>query len=146
MWVDVGGMEIRLLAGAGAAFALLSVRDLSAHPDAGDSHLMDVELLSPDRLVRYLARTVHRSFLEGLADFWMRCAHEAHPEHSVATVQDGAAGLAFTTTASTPFMVTVQVLVIPDLGAEVQEQDGISFDISRTSLIDAAHTLQEQLA
>ena len=138
-------METRLLGGAGAAFALLWVPDLSVPAGARDSYLMDVELLSPHRLVRFLARAVSRSFLEGLAECWMRCAHEAHPEHTVATVEDVAAGLAFVTVASTPFSVTVEVVVIPDLEADVYEQDGISFDVSRTSLIDAAHRLQEQL-
>ncbi len=138
-------MEVRLLAGAGAAFALLPVPDLSGHHDSGDIHLMDVEFLSPDRLVRYLARSVHRTFLEQLADSWLRCALEAHPEQSVATVEDSTAGVAFVVVASTSFSVTVEVLINADPEADVQEQDGISFDIARTTLIDAAHTLQESL-
>ena len=139
-------MQIRLLAGSGAAVALLSVPDLLGHPDASDNYMMDLELLSPDRLVRYLSRRVRREFLEHLVDSWMRCAQDAHPEQSVATVEDSTAGIAFVTAASTQFSVTLEVLIVVDLQADVPDQDGISFDIARTSLIDAAHTLQDQLA
>lgn len=138
-------MEIRLLAGAGAAFALLPVPDLSGHHDSADIHLMDVEFLSPDRLARYLARSIHRMFLDQLADAWLRCALEAHPEQTVSSVEDSTAGVAFVVAASTSFSVTVEVLINAHPEADVQEQDGISFDIARTTLIDAAHALQESL-
>jgi len=59
-----------------------------------DSVLVDVELLSPDRLVRYLARRVRREFVERLAEAWIQCAKDAYPEQSVATVEDAGAGLA----------------------------------------------------
>ncbi len=97
-------MEIRLLAGAGAAFALLPVPDLGRPAGWEDTHLMDVELLSPDRLVRYLARRVSETFLEELAQLCMRSAQEAFPEQAVPTVEDRTAGIAVVVAASTPFL------------------------------------------
>ena len=66
------------LADGGGGFALRPVPDLAARPrDA--KHLMDVELLSPDRLVRYLARSVSVTFLEALAGCYLRSAPRAVP-------------------------------------------------------------------
>ncbi len=135
---------VRVLGRAGAAFALLPVPDLTG--PAGDPVLVDVELLSPDRLVRYLARRLHREFLENLAVAWIRCAEDAYPEQSVATVEEAGAGLAVVVVASTPFAVTLEVLIRSDLEGDVLEQDGLSFDVARAGLIDAAHSLQEWLA
>ncbi len=107
---------------------------------------MDVELLSPDRLVRYLNRPVPRRFFEQLAEAWMSCAQDAHPEQSVATVEDVEAGLAFAVTASTPFTVAIEVIIVPDLEDDVVEHDGLDIEVARASLIGAAHTLHDWLA
>ncbi|MFD1826761.1 MULTISPECIES: hypothetical protein [Mumia] len=138
-------MEVRLLSGSGAAFALIAVPDLSRAVDDG-VRLMDVELLSPDRLVRYLNRPVPRRFFEQLAEAWMSCAQDAHPEQSVATVEDVEAGLAFAVTASTPFTVAIEVIIVPDLEDDVVEHDGLDIEVARASLIGAAHTLHDWLA
>lgn len=53
-------MNVRLLSRDGASFALVPVPDLMAATEFGtkSSLLVDIEMLSPDRLVRYLARSV----------------------------------------------------------------------------------------
>ena len=136
----------RLLSADGAAFALLPVSDLtSLGTGRGDSLLVDIELLSPDRLVRYLARSVATRFFESLADAYLAAAQEAYPEQSVATVQDQQGGVAATVLGSTPFIVTLEALVNPDLEADIVEYDGVVFDVTRASLVTATHEIRQWL-
>ncbi len=43
-------------------------------------------------------------------------------------------------------LVTLEFLINTDLEADLLEHDGISFDVARPSLIDAAHAVLERLA
>lgn len=130
--------EVRWLGEAGASVALTRVPTLAAEPH--DRVLVDVELLMPDRLVRYLARPLSRRFLEELAEFCRRVADERLPELSVATVQDAEAGLAVLVVESTPFTVVVEFLVV-SRPEGVPEEDGVSFEVPRAAMITAAHEL-----
>lgn len=139
------GVSARLLSRDGASFALLPVPDLLsiAGPEVAPNLVVDVELLSPDRLVRYLARTVSIRFLNDLADAYVAAAREQYPEQSVPTVQDETGGVAVLIVESTPFTVTLEVLVNPDLEADIVEPEGLAFDVTRASLVTAAHELRE---
>ena len=133
--------SVRLLSEAGASFALLPAPSL-INFDYPYTHLVDIELLTPDRLVRYLARPLSRDALARLAETWMQAAQDEHPEQTVPTVQDDAAGIAVVVNQSTPITVTVEILVKADLRAQVPDQDGVEFDVPRAGLIDAAHTIE----
>ena len=110
------------------------------------THLVDIELLTPARLVRYLGRPLSRDALARLAEAWMQAARDEHPEQTVPTVQDDAAGLAVVVNQSTPFAVTLEILVEANLGGDVPDRDGVSFDVARSGLIDAAHAIEGWLA
>lgn len=135
---------VRLLSQAGASFALLPAPNL-VHFDHQRTHLVDIELLTPDRLVRYLGRPLSTDTIARLAETWMQAAHDERPEQSVATVQDEEAGLAVVVNHSTSFAVTMEFLVIADLDGDVPDQDGVEFDVARSGLIDAAHELESWL-
>lgn len=132
---------VRLLSEAGAAFALRPMPSPLYGPSRVRDHVVDIELLTPDRLVRYLGRHLSGRTLAQLAEAWQQAAQDPRPEQTVATVQDDAAGLAVVVIESTPFQVTLEVLVTTDLASEVPEQDGIALDVPRTALIDAAHRI-----
>lgn len=132
---------VRLLSVDGASFALLPVPSLLDAADAGTCRV-DIELLTPDRLVRYLDRPMRRSTPARLAEMFMRAASETYPEQSVPSVQDDDAGLALLVGGSDPFGVMLEVIVVADLEEEVPDRDGIAFDVPRTALIDAAHALE----
>lgn len=131
---------MRLLSSAGAAFALLPVPALS---DNGGGLLVDIELLSPDRLVRYLARRLSPATVRLMIDALIQAATEPHPELTVPTVQDDAAGLAILMKGSTTHEVLLEVLIVDDLESDLPDHDGVSFDVARQNLIDAAHQLAE---
>lgn len=128
----------RLLAAAGAAFALLPVPD-----QTGSTELAHIELLSPDRLVRYLARPLEARTTTALAEALIQMATEPYPEQTVPTVQDDTAGLAVLVKGSTKADVHLEFLVLDDLEADLPDHDGISFDAPRQSLVDMAHQLEE---
>ena len=101
---------MRLISGAGAAVALLPVPDVgSLHPDAHPGILVDIEILSPDRLVRYLSRRLDSSIPALLAKAFMQAAIDSLPEQSVATVDDQEAGFAVGFVESTPLTVTLDL-------------------------------------
>ena len=135
---------VRLLSSDGAALALLFAPSLAAS-DRFSVVSSDIELLTPDRLVRYLARPLTRRFLGDLAHAWIQAAEDELPERAVPTVQADEAGLAIGIIESTPFSVTVEVLIAEDLEADTPEQDVIAFEVARPVLIDASHALQEWL-
>ncbi len=134
----------RLTSDAGAGFALVPVADLAAVSTADpSSFLFDVELLSPDRLVRYLARRAAALFLAKLETLYLAAAVETFPEQSVASVSDEQCGVTVSVIDSTPLTVTLEVDVVAELDAPLEERDGIAFDVPRSSLLAAAHRLRE---
>src|SRR3954466_7678436 len=91
MMVDRPG---RLLSEAGASFAMLPVPDLESFAlRRSGPRLVDIELLAPDRLVRYLGRRVGLGFLNELAAAYLAAATLDHPELTVPSVQEEDAGL-----------------------------------------------------
>lgn len=136
-------LPVRLLGEAGAAFALLPVPELQAN---GNSMPVDCEFLSPDRLVRYLARPVTVELVEKLADFFMRGASDPIPEQSVPTVEDESSGLAVLINQSAPLSVALEVAIVTTTEEGVPERDGVAFDVPRAALIKAAHELSGWLA
>lgn len=135
--------EVRLLSADGAAFALLAATPGSG---SGDTVTADVELLTPDRLVRYLTRRIETKLLDALADAWLQAASERFPETSVASVQDREAGLAVVCLESSEFTVTLEFTVVNDLDADPLDYDNVAFEVPRSGLIAAAHSIREWLA
>lgn len=131
---------VRLLSEAGASLALMPVPSL-LNADDPNTHVVDIELLSPDRLVRYLGRYLSRDTPARLAQAWMQAAQDQHPERTVATIQDDIAGLAVLVIESTPFDVTVEVSIKTDLEEDVADPDILAFDVARSALIDASHAI-----
>lgn len=68
---------------------------------------------------------------------------EPHPELTVPTVQDDVAGLAILVKGSTNREVLLEILVVDDLESDLPDHDGVSFDVARQNLIDAAPQLEE---
>lgn len=131
-------LPARLLGPDGAAFALLPV------PTFDTSELrVDVELLSPDRVVRYLSRPMSPDFAVDVAGFLLRAASDHVPEETVGVVEDRDAGLALSVVESTPLAVTLEVVVLTDVQLEEPDVDGIAFDLPRASLIEASHAVGE---
>lgn len=140
------GSAIRLLGPAGAAFSMLPIPEVAVDDRPASTLLVDIEVLTPDRLVRYLARRVEIRFLEQLADAWMQCASEPYPEQSVPTVEDQRAGLAVAVPSSSDFTVQIEVLVRPSLGSDTPDVDSVSFDVPRSALVDKSHALRGWIA
>lgn len=133
---------LRLLSAVGASFALLPTPDpIDILSPAG--HRVDIELLSPDRLVRYLGRYLPWRFPSRLAAMFLQAAQEPHPELTVDNLHEPSAGLSIAVIESTSFAVALEILVRTGIDDETSEPDGLTFDIQRVSLIDAAHKLEE---
>ena len=128
---------MRLLSEAGAAFALLPVPNLQDDDAVG----VDIELLTPDRLVRYLHRVPKGGALLRLGEMLQEIAEADHPELEAPTFQDEESGLAVLVLDSDPMTVTLEVQVVIELGSDVREVDGIAFDVLRADLITAAHQI-----
>lgn len=143
-WSEPAGefpKPIRLPSEAGAAFALLPIPSLQA-PLALGEHLIDIELLDPTRLVRYLGRELSANSLLRLGDTLMNAAQDRYPEQSVPTFQATEAGLAVLIDESTPSSVTIEILIDTALDDDMSEKDGLAFDVARSDLIDAAHAVE----
>lgn len=130
---------VRLVSVAGAAFGLVPV------PLLDESHRVsvDIELLSPDRIVRYLNRTFAPSSIAILRDFWMKAAKDTHPELTVPSVEENEARLSISILHSTATVVTLEFTIVSDLTSDLPEHDGLAFDMFRSDLIDAAFEIAE---
>lgn len=134
-WCEQEGLSpVRLLSADGAAFALLPVAELVEYEQVA----VDIELLSPDRMVRYLGRTLAPNSIVGLRNFWMKAAEEARPELTVPTFQDDEAQFSISILESSDRAVTLEFSIISDPTSEVPTQDGLAFDAARSDLIAAA--------
>lgn len=136
------GLAGQLVSPAGAMFGLVSVPDpWSAPTGPYGALLVDVELLSPDRLVRYLSRRIPTTALTGLAAAYIQAAADLHPEITVPTFEIPEAGIAVAFLASNELEITIECTVVEVLDAPVPERDTLVFDIPRASLISASHQL-----
>lgn len=138
-WREVPRAPMRLVSEAGAAFALHPVPDLQ---DDGVVEV-DIELLTPDRLVRYLHRVPEEGALQRLGEMLQEAAEADRPELGVPAFQDEESGLEILVLDSDPLTVTLEVEVVVELGSDTGEVDGIAFDVLRADLIAAAHQIGE---
>lgn len=128
---------MRLISADGAVFALLPVPDLQ---DNGVVEV-DIELLTPDRLVRYLHRAPEDGALQRLGEMLQEAMEATHPELEVPAFQDEESGLVVHVLDSDPLTVTLEIQVVIELDSEVREVDEIAFDVLRADLITAAHQI-----
>ncbi|MGC5626962.1 hypothetical protein ACPYO6_01770 [Georgenia sp. Z1344] len=134
-------MTGKLLTSAGASFSLIPVPDLTLvnSPTPPDSLLVDVELVSPDRFVRYLGRRIDTTFLLELADMYLSAAEVENPEELDHNVGDEDCRLVVEVEDSSPFDVTLKISIDPDIEGDAYEFDAVMFDVTRAALITAAH-------
>lgn len=134
-WCEREGLSpVRLHSEAGAAFALLPVTELVEYEQIA----VDIELLSPDRMVRYLGRTLAPDSIAGLRNFWMKAAEEARPELTVPTFQDDEAQFSISVVESSDRAVTLEFSIISDPTSDLRTHDGLAFDAARSDLVAAA--------
>ncbi|MEE1651406.1 hypothetical protein V1260_11500 [Brachybacterium sp. J144] len=136
-WREAPHAPMRLVSGDGAAFALLPVPDLE---DDGVVEV-DIELLTPDRLVRYLHRAPEEGALSRLGDMLQDAAKADLPEVEVPSFQDEESGLAVLVLDSDPLTVTLEILVALEPGSEEREVDAVAFDVTRADLISASYQI-----
>lgn len=136
-WREEPFAPMRLVSANGAAVALLPV------PDLQDNELVeiDIELLTPDRLVRYLHRAPEAGALQRLGEMLQEAAEATNPELEVPTFQDEESGLAVLVLNSDSMTVTLEIQVVVELDSDVRDVDGIAFDALRSDLITAAHQI-----
>ena len=136
--------HVRVASPDGAAITFAAV-PVPAMPGAGGGVdvALDVELTTPNRVVRYFARHPAPAFTPALAEAWLECAAALNPELDVATVSDESAGLSMMVLESTDRDVTLEFSVVEDLDAQVREYDGIAFTVARSALVAAAHRLRQ---
>ena len=102
---------------------------------------LDVSILSPDRLVTYLARAVPDDFGERLGTH-LRAASVADEGDSSA-FEESEAGLLITITPVDGMWVEMEVRIAEVLNDDVVEFDGINFETSRASLLVAAESAEQ---
>lgn len=128
---------LRIAGGGGAGLFI----DALALPGHGLRIGIDIGVLSPDRLVTYLARGVPDDFRERLGAF-LRNASIAD-EGAVQSFEEPAAGLLISVTPVDGMWVEMEVRVVELLDADVTEFDGINFETSRASLLIAADAAEK---
>lgn len=133
------GPAVRIVSRAGGAFGLIPVPRVTMQDDT----TVDIELVAPDRLVRYLARPLTATSCILLGDAWMQAAQDPFPENTVATAQAQEAGLAVTIDASDSMSVTLGFIVECEPGTDSTEFDGVGFEVLRSDLVTAAHAIWE---
>ena len=124
------------IAGAGGAGFFIEPLVLPDR-EQGLSLGLDIALLSPDRLVSYLARRVPGEFPERLSRF-LREASIADEGESTDAFEEPQAGLLITVTAMDGMWVEFEVRIAQNLDEDVVEFDGLNFETSRASLLIAA--------
>ena len=102
---------------------------------------LDVSILSPDRLVTYLARAVPDGFGERLGTY-LRAASVADEGDSTA-FEESEAGLLISITPMDGMWVEMEVRIAEVLDEDVVEFDGINFETSRASLLVAAESVEK---
>ena len=124
------------IAGAGGAGFFIEPLVLPGREQALSLGL-DIALLSPDRLVTYLARRVPEEFPERLSRYF-REASVADEGGSTDAFEEPQAGLLITVTPIDGMWVEFEVRIAQNLDDDVVEFDGLNFETSRASLLIAA--------
>lgn len=130
---------LRIAGSGGAGFFIQSLRLPS---ETGVPRLgVDMSILSPDRLVTYLAREVPPGFTEELGAF-LREASVAEDGSPAESFEDGLSGIVISATPMDGMWVEFEVQVVMDLEQGVLEFDGINFETTRASLLLAAQAVE----
>lgn len=132
----------RLVSPSGAAFGLVPVPDPWGRPTGPAGRLLvDIELLTPDRLVCYLGRRIPTSSLVRLATAYLQAATDLHPEVTVPAVEIPEGGVSVRFAASGELDVTVECSVVEVLDADVPQHDVVTFVVPRARLVAVSHEL-----
>ena len=129
------GAGVRIAGAGGAGFFIEPL--VLPDREQGLSLGLDIALLSPDRLVSYLARRVPGEFPERLSRF-LREASIADEGGSTDAFEEPQAGLLITVTPMDGMWVEFEVRIAQNLDDDVMEFDGLNFETSRASLLIAA--------
>lgn len=129
------GAGVRIAGAGGAGFFMEPL--VLPDREQGLSLGLDIALLSPDRLVTYLARRVPGEFPERLSRF-LRKASVADEGGSTDAFEEPQAGLLITVTPIDGMWVEFEVRIAQKVDDHVVEFDGLNFETSRASLLIAA--------
>lgn len=129
---------VRIAGAGGAGFFIEPL--LLPDQEHGLSLGLDIALLSPDRLVTYLARRVPEDFPERLSRF-LRGASVADEGGSTDAFEEPQAGLLIAVTPIDGMWAELEVRVAQKLDDDVVEFDGLNFETSRASLLIAAEAV-----
>lgn len=127
---------------AGAGGAGMFMNSLALPAAGGGLRLgIDVSILSPDRLVTYLARGVAGDFPQRVGRF-LRDASVADDGDAPRPFEEPEAGLLITVTPIDGMWAVMEVRIAENLDDDVVEFDGINFETSRASLLIAAEAAE----
>ena len=127
---------------AGAGGAGMFMNSLALPAAGGGLRLgIDVSILSPDRLVTYLARGVAGDFPERVGRF-LRDVSVADDGDAPRPFEETEAGLLITVTPIDGMWTEMEVRIAENLDDDVVEFDGINFETSRASLLIAAEAAE----
>lgn len=131
---------------AGQGGAGLFVEPLILPPSEPEGSLqsgVDITLLSPDRMVTYLARRVLPGFSERLAGFLSDAAVADGGPDVPGPFQDPLGGLLIEVIPVDGMWVEIEVRLVADPEADVTDHDGLNFESTRASLLIAAQAAKE---
>jgi hypothetical protein len=134
---------------AGQGGAGLFVEPLILPPSEPEGSLqsgIDITLLSPDRMVTYLARRVLPGFSRRLADFLSDAAVADGGPDTPTPFQDPIGGILIEVIPVDEMWVEIDVRLVADLEADVADYDGVNFESTRASLLIGAQAAQESAA
>ena len=124
---------------AGQGGAALFMDALALPGGSGGLRLgLDVGILSPDRLVTYLARAVPDDFPERLGAYLREAS--VSDDGASTPFEEPEAGLLISITPVDGMWVEMEVRIAEVLDEDVVEFDGINFETSRASLLVAAES------
>ena len=127
---------------AGQGGAGLFMDDLTLPGGSGGLRLgIDIGMLSPDRLVTYLARAVPDDFPERLGAYLREAS--VSDEGDSRPFEEPEAGLLISITPVDGMWVEMEVRIAEVLNDDVVEFDGINFETSRASLLVAAESVEQ---
>lgn len=131
---------------AGQGGAGLFIEPLVLPPSGPDDALVsgaDITLLSPDRIVTYLARQVLPGFARRLATFLSEAAVAEGGPDVPSAFQDPLGGVLIDVTPVDGMWVEIEVRLVADTQADVVDYDGLNFESTRASLLVAAQAAQD---
>ena len=131
---------------AGQGGAGLFIEPLVLPPSGPEDALVagaDITLLSPDRIVTYLAREMLPGFVRRLAAFLGEAAVADGGPDVPSPFQDPLGGVLIDVTPVDGMWVEIEVRLVADTQADVVDYDGLNFESTRASLLVAAQAAQD---